>query len=259
MIMQRPDAGDLHAEYRCAVSRLRRLLTMERAGGIVELPCPAPPRAPRPETSPAADPAPRPAISTAHRVGPPDLPAGVMDAFGDLPSQVEACRRCALGECRTRSVFGEGAANADLVFCGEAPGHDEDLAGRPFVGRAGELLTRMIEAGMGLRREEVFILNTLKCRPPGNRTPGPDEIAACRPWLEAQLAVIRPRVIVALGNPAVQSLLGPVGAITRVRGKVFEAFGARVVPTFHPAYLLRNPDAKREAWEDLKLVLRLLA
>ena len=156
-------------------------------------------------------------------------------------------------------MFGEGAASARLVFCGEGPGLDEDRSGRPFVGRAGELLSDMIVKGMKLRREDVFILNAVKCRPPENRTPSPDEIAACKPFLAEQLAVVKPAVIVALGNPACQALLGAVPGITKIRGRVFEAFGTKVVPTFHPAYLLRNPEGKREAWADLQLVMRMLA
>lgn len=179
--------------------------------------------------------------------------------FGDLPARVEACRACRLHETRSRTVFGEGSASARLVFCGEGPGVDEDRSGRPFVGRAGELLSAMIEKGLRMRREDVFILNAVKCRPPDNRTPAPDELAACRSHLAAQLGVIRPAVIVALGTPASQALLGPVPGISAIRGRVHAAYGAQVVPTFHPAYLLRNPDAKREVWTDLQLVMRLLA
>ena len=134
-------------------------------------------------------------------------------------------------------MFGEGTAPAELVFCGEAPGYEEDRSGRPFVGAAGELLTAMIERGMKLRREDVFVLNTLKCRPPRNRAPLPIEVSACRPFLERQIRALGPRVL---------------------RGKVIDALGTKVVPTYHPAYLLRNPAAKRESWEDLKKVLELL-
>lgn len=191
-----------------------------------------------------------------------DLPADSLAPFGGLPSQVAECRLCDLCAGRTHAVFGEGNPAARLVFCGEGPGYEEDRSGRPFVGAAGELLTAMIERGMKLRREDVFILNAVKCRPPENRTPTPAEISACRPYLLAQLSVIRPSVIVALGNPAVKALLGDVGGISSVRGRVFEGaipgIDAKVVPTFHPAYLLREPEAKREAWADLQLVMRLL-
>lgn len=179
--------------------------------------------------------------------------------FGDLPDRVASCERCPLCVARTFTVFGEGRPDTDLVFCGEGPGLDEDRSGRPFVGRAGELLTAMIENGLRRPRESVFILNAVKCRPPDNRTPTPLELRACRPYLERQLEVIAPKVVVTLGGSATRAVLGDVPGITRVRGRVHEAFGARVVPTFHPAYLLRDPSKKREAWIDLQLVQRLLA
>lgn len=168
------------------------------------------------------------------------------------------CRRCklhALG--RTQVVFGVGNPSARLMFVGEAPGEDEDRLGEPFVGRAGQLLTRIIEA-IGLTREEVYIANVIKCRPPGNRNPEPDEVATCEPFLFRQIDVIRPRVIVALGKFAAQSLLGTADPISRVRGRAFSFRGATLIPTFHPAYLLRNPGAKREVWEDMKKVRDLL-
>jgi DNA polymerase len=143
------------------------------------------------------------------------------------------------------------------VFVGEAPGHDEDVQGRPFVGRAGKLLTQMIE-GMGLSRDEVYIANVLKCRPPNNRDPAADEVEQCRPYLERQLALIAPKVVCALGRHALQTLTGYDGALGRARGRAMEFRGLSVVPTYHPAYLLRNPPAKREAWEDLKVILRML-
>ncbi len=268
--------SDLRADLRTTAARLRRLLEREREAGLTTLVGTAPPvvAAPTPAPTSAPTSAPRPvapprAVATPRvapkkrafvpRVGPLDLPADALVPFGTLPGEVSGCTRCALAETRTCTVFGEGAANADLVFCGEAPGYEEDQSGRPFVGRAGELLTAMIVGGLRLRREDVFILNTLKCRPPNNRTPVPDELAACRPHLSSQLAVLKPRVIVALGNAATRSLLGATTGITRLRGRVLDAFGAKVVPTYHPAYLLRNPAAKREAWVDLQKVTRLLA
>jgi len=170
-----------------------------------------------------------------------------------------ACRKCALCETRTTVVFGEGAPDAPLMFVGEAPGRDEDRSGRPFVGRAGQLLTDMI-AAMGFRREEVYIANVLKCRPPENRDPLPDEIAACSTYLLRQVDLVDPKVICTLGRFSMRLLIGEeVGGITRVRGRVFRGYGGRtVVPTYHPAYLLRNPPAKREAWEDLKTILGIL-
>jgi DNA polymerase len=164
------------------------------------------------------------------------------------------CKRCKLHGTRKSIVFGVGAEDAPLMFVGEAPGEQEDLKGEPFVGRAGELLDRMIEA-MGWTRESVYIGNTLKCRPPGNRNPQPDELEQCMPFLRAQIDAIAPRVIVALGRPAANQILGTDSPISALRGKFHDRFGARVMPTFHPAYLLREPDRKRDAWADLKLVI----
>lgn len=168
------------------------------------------------------------------------------------------CTRCklhALG--RRQIVFGVGSAHARLMFIGEAPGRDEDIQGIPFVGRAGQLLTKMIEA-IGLTREDVYIANVIKCRPPENRNPEPDEVAACEPFLFRQVESINPVVIVALGTFAAQALLKTQDSISRLRGRVYRYRGAQLVPTFHPAYLLRSPDKKREAWEDLKLAKSLL-
>ena len=180
---------------------------------------------------------------------------------------VKGCRKCRLHEHRTQTVFGVGHPRADLVFVGEGPGADEDAQGVPFVGRAGQLLTRMI-AAMTLTREQVYICNVVKCRPPGNRTPTDDEMETCGPYLFRQLAVLRPKVIVALGRPASQTLLMTRIPITKLRGE-FHDFpppalahvglpSTKLMPTFHPAYLLRNPPAKGDAWEDLKQVMRFL-
>jgi len=170
-----------------------------------------------------------------------------------LELEAMKCQRCALCRTRTKLVFGEGSARARLVFVGEAPGREEDLQGRPFVGAAGQLLTKIIEA-IGLRREEVYICNILKDRPPGNRTPLPEEIAACRVWVEEQLRIIHPEVICALGAVAVHALLQTTTPIMRLRGTWQAWEGAAVMPTLHPAYLLRNPDAKRLVWEDMKQI-----
>jgi uracil-DNA glycosylase len=170
-----------------------------------------------------------------------------------------ACTRCklhALG--RRQVVFGVGHPEARLMFVGEAPGEDEDKQGEPFVGRAGQLLTKIIEA-IGMTRQQVYIANVIKCRPPGNRNPEPDEVDTCEPYLFRQIAIIEPRVVVALGKFAAQSLLRTTEPITKLRGRVFEFRGASLIPTFHPAYLLRNPPAKREVWEDMKKVRDLLA
>jgi uracil-DNA glycosylase len=168
------------------------------------------------------------------------------------------CSRCKLHTLgRTQVVFGVGNPEADLMFVGEAPGGDEDLQGVPFVGRAGQLLTKIIEA-IALTREQVYIANVIKCRPPQNRNPEPDEVDTCEPFLFAQVDVIRPRVIVALGTFAARALLRSTEPISKLRGRVFDYRGSQLIPTFHPAYLLRNPSSKREVWEDMKLVKRLL-
>lgn len=167
------------------------------------------------------------------------------------------CRRCRLCEGRSNIVFGVGNPQAGLMFVGEGPGADEDRQGEPFVGRAGQLLTRIIES-MGLRREQVYIANIVKCRPPENRTPLPDEVATCSPFLLRQIAAIRPRVIVCLGTPAAQTLLQTRTTITRLRGTFQEVRGIQIMPTFHPAYLLRNQAAKRDVWDDMKKVMALL-
>jgi uracil-DNA glycosylase len=168
------------------------------------------------------------------------------------------CTRCKLHGTRRSIVFGVGADDAPLMFVGEAPGEQEDKRGEPFVGPAGELLDKMIEA-MGWSRASVYIANILMCRPPNNRNPQPDEVAACKPFLEAKIRAIAPRVIVALGRPSANTLLGTDAPISALRGKFHDRHGVKVMPTFHPAYLLREPDRKRDAWADLKLVMAELA
>jgi DNA polymerase len=165
------------------------------------------------------------------------------------------CKLCSLG--RQQIVFGVGNPAADLMFVGEAPGADEDEQGVPFVGRAGQLLTKIIEA-IDLRRDDVYIANVIKCRPPSNRNPEPDEVAECVPFLFRQIDLIKPKVIVALGTFAAHALLQTDVPISRIRGKVHEYRGAKLIPTFHPAYLLRSPERKRDVWEDMKLVRQLL-
>ncbi len=167
------------------------------------------------------------------------------------------CTRCKLHAGRNKIVFGAGNPEARLMFVGEAPGADEDLQGEPFVGRAGQLLTKIIEA-IDLTRADVYIANVIKCRPPQNRNPEPDEVAQCEPFLFRQIDTIKPTVIVALGKFAAQSLLRTTEPITRIRGKEFSYRDAILIPTYHPAYLLRNPSAKREVWEDMKRVKQLL-
>jgi uracil-DNA glycosylase len=173
----------------------------------------------------------------------------------DLGSDCSRCKLHRLG--RRQVVFGVGNPNADLMFVGEAPGADEDIQGIPFVGRAGQLLTKMIEA-IQLRRDDVYIANVIKCRPPENRNPEPDEIETCQPFLFQQIQAIQPKVIVALGSFAAKTLLKTQDSISRLRGRVYEFQGAKLIPTFHPSYLLRSPQYKREAWEDLKKARALL-
>jgi DNA polymerase len=167
------------------------------------------------------------------------------------------CTRCKLHKARTNIVFGVGSMKAELVFVGEGPGHDEDIKGEPFVGRAGKLLTQMIEA-MGLRREDVYICNVVKCRPPENRLPEKDEINTCSPFLFRQIDVIRPKVICCLGSCASQTLLQTTQGISRFRGEWFDFRGSKLIATYHPAYLLRNPNAKGEVWKDLQKVMTVL-
>jgi uracil-DNA glycosylase family 4 len=177
------------------------------------------------------------------------------DIKTDIGPACTRCKLCTLG--RSQIVFGVGHPKARLMFVGEAPGEDEDKKGEPFVGRAGQLLTKIIEA-IGMTREQVYIANVIKCRPPGNRNPEPDEVAACEPFLFRQIDVIQPKVIVPLGKFAAQCLLKTMDPITRLRGRQFDYRGTVLIPTFHPAYLLRNPSAKREVWEDMKKVRAIL-
>ena len=181
------------------------------------------------------------------------------EALIALQRLVVPCVKCGeLAAARKNVVFGSGNARAKLVFVGEAPGFDEDVQGLPFVGRAGQLLTKIIES-INLTRQEVFICNVLKCRPPKNRNPLPDEIANCEPYLKKQLEIIRPKVICALGTFAAQTLLKTTSSISSLRGKFYEFQGAKLICTFHPAYLLRNPEDKRKVWEDMKMIRTELA
>jgi DNA polymerase len=172
----------------------------------------------------------------------------------ELQAIAVVCVKCKLSKSRTQVVYGVGNPNADLMFIGEAPGHDEDVKGEPFVGRAGQLLTDIIKA-MKLTRDDVYIANVIKCRPPENRNPEPDELEACRPYIRRQVEIIQPRVIVTLGKFALQSLTEKAYGISAVRGKWLEYEGVRVMPTYHPAYLLRTPSAKKDVWADMKLVM----
>ena len=183
-----------------------------------------------------------------------EAPASGRRSLAQIRADVGDCTRCKLSATRKSIVFGVGDPNAPLMFVGEAPGEQEDKRGEPFVGPAGELLDKMIEA-MGWSRRSVYINNIIQCRPPGNRNPEADEVAACKPFLDARIGSIAPRIIVALGRPAANTLLGRDAPISALRGKFHDRNGVRVMPTFHPAYLLREPDRKRDTWADLKLVM----
>jgi uracil-DNA glycosylase len=204
----------------------------------------------RPDTGHAAD---------AEPAAPVQLFVSAAEALEALRTEIGPdCRLCKLHTLgRKQVVFGVGNPSADLMFVGEAPGADEDIQGEPFVGRAGQLLTKIIEA-IGLQRGDVYIANVIKCRPPGNRNPEPDEVERCERFLFRQVDLVKPKVIVALGKFAAQSLLKTNDPITRLRGREFRFRSATLIPTFHPAYLLRNPSSKRDVWEDMKRVRALL-
>jgi len=190
---------------------------------------------------------------------PAAVPAVIEDSeaktlLGELEAIAVVCVKCKLAKSRTQVVYGVGNPNADLMFIGEAPGRDEDLKGEPFVGRAGQLLTDIIKA-MKLTRDDVYIANVIKCRPPENRNPEPDELEACHPYIQRQVEIIQPKVIVTLGRFALQSLTGKAYGISSARGNWLDYNGVKVMPTYHPAYLLRTPSAKKEVWADMKKVM----
>jgi DNA polymerase len=233
---------------------------LDRGGASgVPLPRPTTPTAERAPVNTAAPPVVRPSASPSLSLSRSSSPSSSSGAIGAVGLQLIRddlgdCQRCKLSPTRTNIVYGVGNPEAPLVFVGEAPGADEDRTGEPFVGAAGQLLTKMIEA-MGFARQDVYICNILKCRPPGNRNPEPDEIAACEPFLKRQLGAIRPRMIVALGKFAAQCLLRSDAPISKLRGHFHQYEGIPLMPTYHPAFLLRTPTAKREVWSDLQQVM----
>lgn len=240
---------------------LRQQLDADRLLGIRSVPMEAPP--PRTRAAGVGRRGSQSA-ATGHAVGNAAEKAEQLRVLDE--TQVKGCRKCRLCEGRTQTVFGQGRPSTALVFVGEAPGYEEDKQGLAFVGRAGQLLTRMITA-MGLSRDEVFICNVLKCRPPGNRDPSADEILACSPYLRRQLEIIQPQVLVALGAPAAKTLLNTAQSIGKLRGRFHDYFLSGVtgegpsiplMPTYHPAYLLRSPSEKAKAWEDLQMVMHRL-
>lgn len=241
-----------------AAEALGHLIWLKEAG-VRDVPRPQPVARATPVQAPTA-----PATGTATALPPPKPAASTTYSLNDkgcgsqpllaIRQELGDCRRCKLAGGRTHLVFGVGNPKAELMFVGEGPGADEDQQGEPFVGKAGQLLTKMIEA-MGYRREQVYIANVVKCRPPGNRNPEPDEIEACEPFLRRQIEAIQPKVIVALGKFAAQTLLRSTIPITKLRGTWSSYGGVRLMPTFHPAYLLRSPQEKKTAWADLQLVM----
>lgn len=263
----------LAAELRAALATAREQLRDWIEEGVESFDRPRPaPAAVRHEPTPdlarpvAPIAAPREAVPRRIAADPPPQQSALLATprpFGSHPTLDEVraslgdCRRCRLAEGRTQIVFGDGNPDADLLFIGEGPGEQEDLQGIPFVGRAGELLTQMIERGLGISRRCVYICNIVKCRPPQNRTPLADEVGACRVFLDGQIDAVRPKVIVALGKPATSLLLGRDVSITRLRGVWQEYRGHPVMPTFHPAFVLRQytPENRRLVWEDLKSAL----
>jgi len=247
----------LRAELRAALGVARAILAEWAEEGVETFAIEERPAEP-------ARPAPPPASADALEALLPGLAAGTGEpAWPAQPTLAQVrealgeCTRCRLHEGRTQIVFGDGHPEAELMFVGEGPGEQEDLRGIPFCGRAGELLTSMIEKGLGIPRASVYICNIVKCRPPGNRTPLADEVAACRRFLDGQIEAVRPKVIVALGKPATSTLLGRDVAITKLRGTWQDYRGIPVMPTFHPAFLLRQytPENRRLVWEDLKAAL----
>jgi DNA polymerase len=203
---------------------------------------------------PKVTPATSPSVTLFGDLGPsPETLPVSEESFEQIHAEIGECVRCPLHERRTHVVHTEGNRKARLMFVGEAPGADEDAQARPFVGKAGQLLTKIIEA-IGLKREEVLIGNVNRCRPPGNRPPTPEEASMCKPYILREIAIVRPEVIVVMGNTAMHNLLETREGITKLRGKFQDYKGVKVMPTFHPAYLLRDPSKKRETWEDLKKV-----
>ncbi|MGH7770302.1 MAG: uracil-DNA glycosylase [Candidatus Binatia bacterium] len=239
-----------HQELRRIVSTLRRHLQRQARAGIRVLPKGRP-----------AEKMPTMVASNLLEGSESGLFSDHAAAYGaksleELRAAIGDCRRCKLWPGRTHLVFGVGNPNADVMFVGEGPGRDEDLKGEPFVGRAGQLLTDIITKGMGLRREDVYIANVVKCRPPDNRNPEPDEVESCEPFLKKQIDLVRPKIVVALGKFAVQCLLQSKQPISRLRGNWHDYHGVKLMPTFHPAYLLRNPGDKKLVWEDIKKVIQ---
>jgi len=265
--MPAPDDRDVRTEYETLLRALHQRLETERSFGLTHVPKPkksrtaeTPQQGISAKVTPTAPPAPAPPKEEVRKEpspvpeSPPSSEAlSREEALAQLRKECEQCMRCQLAKTRTNPVFGSGSPNAELMFVGEAPGEEEDKQGEPFVGRAGQLLTKMIEA-IDMKRSEVYICNILKSRPPGNRPPLPHEVAACLPFLKRQIRIIKPKIICALGATAAKTLLSTDKPIGQLRGNFFDYEGTKLIPTFHPSYLLRSPWEKAKAWEDLKKV-----
>ena len=247
-------ADAARTELRSIADSLQHYVEVLKEGGLGGLPRTL--QMSSPQAQPQARPQPPSPAEDRPIASPADIDGQALDSLTALRDAIGDCRRCKLCEHRTQIVFGVGDPHAELVFIGEGPGADEDLRGEPFVGRAGQLLTEIITKGMKMRREEVYIANVVKCRPPHNRNPEADEIVACEPFLRKQIELIQPRIIVALGAFAAQTLLQTKTPISRLRGVWHTYQDTKLMPTLHPAYLLRNPRDKRLVWQDIKAVLR---
>ena len=243
--MNQPDTASLHQEVQSLTRSLQQYLAYQKEIGETELLVSRPPVSETTVATPRPPPPPPPTPE----------PHEVEQAMGEVAARVASCKQCHLCTARTNTVPGQGTPMPEIMFVGEGPGADEDAQGLAFVGRAGQLLTDMIKA-MGFTREEVFIANIVKCRPPGNRKPTEDEMAACLPYLREQISWLRPKVIVALGATAVKGLVETKTGITKLRGTWLSFEGIDLMPTFHPAYLLRDPSNKKYVWNDLQEVLR---
>ncbi|HUA35262.1 MAG TPA: uracil-DNA glycosylase [Candidatus Binataceae bacterium] len=247
------------AERDLLVSSLRDYFDQLHEEGIEGLPqsdrlaITVPPAEPRAQASPSPAVPPAPASAEMFSKYPGLEKTASLD---ELRAFIGDCQRCKLAPLRKNLVFGVGNPNADLMFIGEGPGADEDAKGEPFVGRAGQLLTDIIERGMGLSRADVYICNVIKCRPPENRNPEPDEVTACEPFMLRQIEIVKPKVIIGLGTFAVQAVLKVKTPISKLRGRWHEVRGIKMMPTFHPAYLLRNPSDKRLVWADVQAVMK---
>jgi len=258
--------NQIQKEFLDIVADVRAHLEYQRALGIKSIETGSPDiQTPRVQPATAAVPKERPVVAAAatHVVKEPSMPvtaakAGQTMTLEAIREEIGDCTRCKLHPGRKNIVFGEGNSKASIVFVGEGPGFEEDQQGRPFVGEAGELLTKIIESGMKLKREDVYICNIVKCRPPGNRNPEPDEVESCIGFVKSQIRSINPKVIVTLGNVPTQNLLGTKQGITKIRGTWQSYEGIPLMPTFHPAYLLRSPGEKGKVWQDIKLVLEKL-